>query len=152
MPVTAYMSIEGQVQGPILGPTTDAGREGWIGIHAYSHSMAGGVTGPTRHTPITVFKPFDQTTPQLLAAWVANERLEVQLHFIRPVAGTAEEQVVFTVTLTGATIAEVRHEQLNNRYPENLRIEPREQVSFAYANIRWIWTAGLITQGTDWGL
>lgn len=52
--------------------------------------------------------------------------------------------------IINANIAGVRQEQLNNKYPENMKHEVREHVSFTYQKIIWVWEDGGIMAEDDW--
>ena len=52
--------------------------------------------------------------------------------------------------LQNASIAGIRHEMLNNKYPENMKHKEREHLSFCYQKIIWTWVDGGITADDDW--
>jgi type VI secretion system secreted protein Hcp len=56
----------------------------------------------------------------------------------------------YAVELLNASIAGVRYEMLNNKYPENLQHGEREHTSFCWQKITWTWMDGGITAEDDW--
>ncbi len=155
--LNAYLTVVGETQGQIEGSAVQAGREGTMEIYGWSHEVvsprdaaSGLPTGKRQHTPIVVTKPVDKSSPLLMKALVMNENLpEVTLRLYRP-SRTGKEEQYFTITLTNATIAGIRQEQLNNKYPENMRHEVREHVSFTYQKITWTYEDGGVTAEDDW--
>lgn len=157
MALNAYLRVAGETQGWIRGGSTQAGREGLMEIYGMSHEVisprdaaSGLPTGKRQHKPISCTKPIDKATPLLMAALVTNETItEFRLDFYRPSRGGREERS-YTIELFDAAIAGIRAEQLNNKYPENLPLEPREHVMFTYGRIVWTWQDGGITSEDSW--
>ena len=56
----------------------------------------------------------------------------------------------YSIELVNASIAGIRGEQLNNKYPENMQHEVREHIQFTYQKIIWTWTQGGLTSEDDW--
>ena len=79
-----------------------------------------------------------------------NENVtEWRLDYYRPGRGGREVQY-YTIELVNASIAGIRAEMLNNKYPENLKHEVREHVTFTYQKVIWTWQDGGITAEDDW--
>jgi type VI secretion system secreted protein Hcp len=57
----------------------------------------------------------------------------------------------YTVTLTNASIVDIKFQMLNNKNPELQRYSEYEEVSFTYQKIQWTWTDGGITTQDEWG-
>jgi type VI secretion system secreted protein Hcp len=157
MALNAYLDLEGQTQGKINGSTTQAGRENTIEVIAFSHEVvsprdaaSGLPTGKRQHKPITITKQVDKSSPLLMNALVNNENIpKWKLMFWTP-SPSGQEVQHYTLELVNASIAGIRGEMLNNKYPENMPHKEREHVAFCYQKIIWTWTDGGVTAQDDW--
>ena len=158
MALNAYLTIEGETQGPILGSVTQAGRQDKIEVYAWNWEMmslpdaATGLPSESKtQRPVVMTKAIDKSTPLLLTAQAESERLTLwTLEFYRPSPTGAEAQY-FTVRLTNAQVIGVRMEMLNNKYPENMHHQEREHIYFHYENISAEWVeGGLATADIPW--
>jgi type VI secretion system secreted protein Hcp len=157
MALNAYMRLKGTTQGEIKGSVTQAGREDSIMVIGFSHEVisprdaaSGLPTGKRQHKPIVITKEIDKSTPLLMNVLVNNENItEWELRFWQPSA-TGKEFQFYTVQLINASIASIRSEMLNNKYPENMQHKEREHVSFCYQKIIWTWMDGGIEAEDDW--
>jgi type VI secretion system secreted protein Hcp len=82
MPFSAYLTVEGKVQGKINGSVTQKGRENSILVHSFDNEIlvpqdpaTGQVTGKRQHDPIVILKEIDKSSPLLWRALVNNEVL-----------------------------------------------------------------------------
>lgn len=157
MALNAYLRMTGETQGEVMGSVTEAGREGSMEIFGWNHEVlsprdaaSGLPTGKRQHKPITVTKPVDRATPILASILTNNENItDWRLDCWRP-SRSGKEVQYYTIELTDASIAGMRQEQLNNKYPENMSHEVREHVMFTYRRITWTWHDGGITAEDDW--
>ena len=157
MALNAYLRMAGETQGEVMGGVTQAGREGSMEIWGWNHEVvsprdaaSGLPTGKRQHKPITVTKPVDRATPILASILANNENItDWRLDCWRP-SRSGKEFQYYTIELTDASIAGIRQEQLNNKYPENMTHEVREHVMFTYQKIIWTWHDGGITAEDDW--
>jgi len=157
MALNSYMRLTGETQGEIKGSVTQAGREDSMQIYGWSHEVvspldaaSGLPTGKRQHKPITLTKPVDRASPLLMNALTMNENITAwRLEAWRPSRAGKEVQF-YSVELINAIIAGIRLEQLNNQYPENMRHELREHVTFGYQKIIWTFEDGGITAEDDW--
>ena len=157
MALDAYLRLKGETQGDIKGSVTRPGREDSIMVIAASHEVvsprdaaSGLPTGKRQHKPFVITKEVDKSTPLLYRALVDNENiLEWRLQYWQPSA-SGKEQQHYMVELINASIASIRHEMLNNKYPENMQHKEREHVSFCYQKIIWTWVDGEVTAEDDW--
>lgn len=157
MALNAYLQLKGQQQGDIKGSVTQKGREGKIAVMAFNHEVlsprdpaTGQATGKRVHTPFVITKEIDMSSPPLYSALVNNETItswELQC-FAASVKGV--EMNNYTVTLTNASIVDIRSIMLNNKVVENSKMPLMEEVSFVYERIEWTWVAGEITASDDW--
>ena len=157
MALNAYLRLKGQTQGDIKGSVTQSGREDSIMIIGTSHEVvsprdaaSGLPTGKRQHKPFNITKEVDKSSPLLYAVLVNNENVtEWKLQYWQPSASGREVQH-YTVELVNASIASIRHEMLNNKYPENMQHKEREHIAFCYQKITWTWMDGGITAQDDW--
>jgi len=157
MALNAYLTLTGETQGAIAGSVTQAGREDSMEIYGWSHEVlsprdaaSGLPTGKRQHKPIVLIKPIDKASPLLMNMLVNNENIsDWTLRCWRP-SREGKEFQYYTVELVNASVSSIQVEQLNNKYPENMRHELREHVSFVYQKIVWTWQDGGITAEDDW--
>lgn len=163
MALNAYLSLKGEMQGEIKGSVVQKGREGKIMVIAVEHEVllphdpvSGQATGKRMHKPFMITKELDASTPQLYAAFAANENLPTwELQFWAPSvgigAGTGVEVIRYTVRLSNARISDIRFRMLNNKSPELMRYAEFEEVSFVYQRIEWTWVSSGKTSSDVWG-
>lgn len=157
MALNSYMRLTGETQGEIKGSVTQSGREDSIMVIGYNHEIvsprdaaSGLPTGKRQHKPLTITKEIDKSTPLLMNVLVNNENITSwELRFWQP-SPSGQEVQHYTVQLTNASIASIRSEMLNNKYPENMQHKEREHISFCYQKIEWTWEDGGITAMDDW--
>jgi type VI secretion system secreted protein Hcp len=157
MALNAYMKLTGETQGEIKGSVTQAGREDSIMVIGYNHEVvaprdaaSGLPTGKRQHKPLTVTKELDKSTPLLMNVLVNNENItDLELRFWQPSASGQEVQH-YTIQLVNASVAGIRSEMLNNKYPDNMPHKEREHVSFCYQKIIWTWEDGGLMSEDDW--
>jgi type VI secretion system secreted protein Hcp len=161
MALNAYMTIKGQKQGQINGSVTLKGHENSILIHSFSNeidsardSASGLPTGKRMHKPLFFLKEVDKSSPLLWNALTSNENLtSCQIQFWAPgvAAGAAvgTEKLIYTVTLTNASIASMEQSMGNNiNSPAETVLQ--EAITLTYQKIQWTWTDGGVTAADDW--
>lgn len=157
MALNAYLRLAGDNQGEIQGSVTQKGREDSIMVIAFEHEVvsprdaaSGLPTGKRQHKVLTITKEIDKSTPQLMNSLVNNENINRwKLQFWQP-SKSGQEVQFYTIELMDASIAGIRQEMLNNKYPENVQHKEREHISFCYRHISWTWVDGGITAEDDW--
>ena len=157
MALNAYLTLAGETQGDIKGSVTQAGREESIMVIGTSHELlsprdaaSGLPTGKRQHKPFTITKEIDLATPLLMNVLVNNENVKTwKLEYWQP-SKTGKEVQFYTVELVNASIAGIRQEMLNNKYPENMQHKEREHISFCYQKITWTWMDGGLSAEDDW--
>ena len=163
MALNAYLTLKGQRQGSIKGGVIQKGREGTIAVHAFNHSLtsprdpaSGQATGKRQHSPITITKPIDQSTPLLFNALVQNETLTTfELRFFAPnkmgtAGGSGAEMNHYTIRLTNATVVSIHNTMPNNLFADMASVPQTEEVSFTYQKIEMVWVPGGVTAMDDW--
>jgi len=159
MAVNAYLTLKGQKQGMIAGPVTDKGRENSMELLSFSNKIASAIdpasglaTGPRQHQPVCIVKEIDEASTALRSAFVDNENLTSwALQFwtagaVDPIMDTE----IYTIRLTNASIASIREFLVESEDPANNGLPLREEITFTYQKIEWIWTEGETTAEDDW--
>ncbi len=157
MALNAYLTLTGESQGEIKGSVTQEGRADSIMVIGTDHEVisprdaaSGLPTGKRQHKPFMITKEVDKSSPLLYNALVKNENISSwKLQYYQPSAA-GEEQQHYTVELVNASIAAIKHEMLNNKYPENMQHKERENIAFCYQKITWTWMDGGVTADDDW--
>ena len=159
MAVNAYLTIKGQRQGTIPGPVTDKGRENSIEIHSFSNQIvsprdpaSGLPTGQRVHQPLSIVKEIDQTSTALRSAFTGNENLvdwALQFWTVSPVDPVMDSET-YTIRLTNASIASIREFMIDSEDVANNGLPLREEVTFTYQKIEWIWTDGETSAEDAW--
>ena len=157
MAQSAYLTVVGQKQGAITGGVTVKGQEGSIEVHAFSESVVsprdpttGLPTGKRQHSPVTIVKEIDKSSPMLMTALVNNENLTTWVLKFFGTDATGKQVQTYTVTLTNASIASIAESLLDNEIPANVSLPLREEITFTYQKIQWTWMDGGITATDDW--
>ncbi len=157
MALNAYMRLTGEKQGEIKGSVTQAGREDSIMVIGFDHEVesprdaaSGLPTGKRQHKGLTIIKEVDKSTPLLMNMLANNEGItEWELRFWQP-STTGQEFQFYTIQLYKASVAKIKVEMLNNKYPENMQHKERESITFCYQKIVWTYEDGGITAEDDW--
>ncbi len=160
MALQSNLFLAADKTGDILGENTqDQGREDSIVVIAWNHGIKsprdaahGGATGKRMHKPFTITKEVDKASALMYQVLVNNETVtKFKLECWRP-ERTGAEQKYWVVDLEEATISEVRAEQLNSRYPENMQHREREHICMTYQKIIQTFEDGGITSYDDWNV
>jgi type VI secretion system secreted protein Hcp len=159
MAVNAYLTLKGQQQGLIAGPVTDKGRENSIELLSFSNKIAsprdpasGLATGARQHQPICIVKEIDEASTALRSAFVDNENLTswaLQFWTVGAVDPVMDTEI-YTIRLTNANIASIHEFLVASEDPANNGLPLREEITFTYQKIEWIWTAGETTADDAW--
>jgi type VI secretion system secreted protein Hcp len=150
-----YARITGQIQGEIQGDVTEAGHEDAIQILSFNHavvsprdSTTGMATGARQHKPITITKPLDKASPQLMYALVNNERLDSVIFEFYTINKVGGDILYYQIELVNAYVASIRTvlvEEETSGY-----MTTYEQVSFTYQQITWTDTVDGYQTVDDW--
>ena len=112
---SVFMTVRGARQGDIQGGVTQRGREGAMQCTSFQSEVlvptdaaSGQGTGRPQIQPIKCTKRLDRATPLLLNALVNNEALTTVTFRFTQASTAGVEAVVYTVTLTNATVSGIR--------------------------------------------
>ena len=165
MPVPAWMSIEGEVQGNIssgagdktsIGNLTKSGHEDEIlvwswnsGVEQPTDKASGGPSGTRVHEAVRITKMFDKSSPLLYKALCTGEKLtKIVVKFFR-IEGAAETHY-FTITLEDAIVTEVKAWMPNFQDKSQAHLQQMEDVSFRYTKIIWENVSTSTSTEDDW--
>jgi len=133
MATQAYIAVKGQRQGQFKSENTLANRKDrWIPILSFEmdvqaphDSATGAASGKRQFNPVTIVKKWGAASPQGLSACATNEDLpEVVIEFTKTNVNGAE-YVFQRITLTDATIVEVK--RFTHAQDGTLLLRPGEQ-------------------------
>lgn len=141
MTTTAYLSIESIRHGLIsqgcntessMGQAYQENHQDEITVLSYSHFL--GYENQSIHTPITIIKRMDKSSPLLAQACVDGALFKCSLRFYR-LNGTGGHEFFYEVILTDAIIKSV-----SPHMPHTIDFNEREMqevVTIAYRDISW---------------
>ena len=135
-------------------PVADLSEEGLAEVEAAGSDLPGSVHGVRANVAdeddVATLMAEAREKMGGLNVLVNNENIkDWELRFWQP-SKTGKEAQFYTVQMLNASIAGIRGEMLNNKYPENMQHTEREHVSFCYQKIVWTWQDGGITAEDDW--
>lgn len=148
-----WVTITGQKQGKFTSDITRKGFEGKIDVLSYTDSISvptdgasGLPTGRREHSPISITKNIDKTSPLLANAAFNNENLSsVKFEFVRPtptLGGSVGEKVFFTIDLTNSNIISLTRTMTGDARTESLELT-FEKITITYVE-------GGVTAEDDW--
>ncbi len=157
MPMTLHMEIEGKKQGKIEGDCDMEGREGSILVYGLDHTVhiprdpqSGLPSGKRIHSPLTIEKEVDKSSPMIYQALCSGEQLKnvtIKKYRIDPMGA---EEHYFTITLQDAIVVEVKPYMPIAFLKENEPFRHMEKVSFTYAEIKWTHEVAKKEAGDAW--
>lgn len=150
MGMQGHMTIKGNKQGAIDGPSKIKGREKSFEVLSYNHevtvpfeSRTGMVSGKRVHHPVVLTIPISEAEPKLAKALTTAEHLTVEIKFFRPHPdGGASEQQFYTVKLENAKLTGMAPYMPNVAEKAPGGFGHLEQLSFIYDTITWGITGG----------
>lgn len=144
MPLTGYLTLEGQNQGKMEGDCTQKGREKTILVYAVDHTveiprdkLTGLPTGQRLHQPITITKHTDPASPLIYQACASGEQMKTWTLDYYRINEKGQEENYYTISLEEAIIVNVRHYKPNVLDPGSQPFHDMEDVSFTYGSITW---------------
>jgi type VI secretion system secreted protein Hcp len=144
MPLTSYLTLEGNSQGKIEGDCSQKGREKTILIYAVDHEVeiprdkqTGLPTGQRLHHPLTITKHTDPASPLLYQACASGEQMKKwQLDYYH-INEKGQEELYYQITLENAIVVNMRHYKPNVIEEGNKPYADMEDVAFTYESITW---------------
>ncbi|OEF23264.1 Hcp family type VI secretion system effector [Vibrio rumoiensis] len=141
----SFLRVEGVKQGLIsagcntqhsIGKKYQSHHKDEISICAVSHSLMQGEGTPIKreHSPISVTKFIDKSSPLLAQAWANSEQLDCVLTLYRT-SGQGRNEGYYEIKLKGARIASISLDIPSVQ--DEVGEDPQEVVTLAYRDIDW---------------
>ncbi|HXT37617.1 MAG TPA: type VI secretion system tube protein TssD [Chloroflexota bacterium] len=157
MALNAYLTIEGVKQGKFKGESILGAPAGSSRLLTYTYEVtsprdiaSGLPTGRRVHKPFVIVKEWDASSPQMLQACVTNEVLRVVSLSFYQTTTTGERQLYHTVTLSNATISNLKQYVADPVLAAEYDAADLEEVSFTYQKIEISYTLGNKSAADDW--
>lgn len=158
MPIPAYMWLKDDGGADITGSVTVQGCEGSIEVIGFSHglnipvdSSSGQITGTRSHSPMSIEKEFDASSPYLYKAVAKGQTLQSAELKWYEINDAGQEQVYFVMLLEGVKITGVNPGMINIKLSEMSAINHVEAVSMRYERITWHYVHGNVKFTDSWG-
>jgi type VI secretion system secreted protein Hcp len=113
------------------------------------HLQSGRAKGERLHTPLTVTKAYDRSSPLLYSALVNQEILGVNLEFYR-ISKEGFEEKFFEIRLKEAVIVDIKNWMSTDFEKKTDVFTNMEDVSFAYKAIEWEHTIESTLSDDEW--
>ena len=157
MPIPAYMWLKDDGGADIKGSVTVQEREGSIEVIGFDHGVnlpidrrAGTITGTRSHSPMSVEKEFDASSPYLYKAVTTGQVLQsAELKWYR-INDAGREEVYFIMLLEGVKITGVNPGMANAKLTATSALNHAESVSMMYDRITWHYTDGNVKYSDSW--
>ncbi|AHI34069.2 MULTISPECIES: Hcp family type VI secretion system effector [Klebsiella] len=149
----AYLWLTDTNGSPITGSSLVTGRIGAIELKAVTHHLSipvdgntGRLTGTRVHTPITVQKDFDKTTPLLYKALSENQTLKSATIKMYQILDAGVESEYFNITLENVKVTGITP----NLFPDSGTGTHSETIQLRYEAITWKHCDGNIIYKDSW--
>ncbi|HWX10899.1 MAG TPA: type VI secretion system tube protein TssD [Trinickia sp.] len=157
MPIPAYMWLKDDGGADIKGSVTVQGREGSIEVIGFGHGLnlpvdsgSGKITGTRSHSPMSIEKEFDASSPYLYKAVATGQTLQsAELKWYR-INDAGQEQVYFIMLLESVKITGINPGMANTKLVEMPTLNHVESASMMYERITWHYTDGNIKFTDAW--
>src|SRR4030042_1534681 len=151
MAMTVHVLVKGDVSGDIMGDSTimSMDRENSIEAFKFESSVQtprGTVdiaSGERTHSPLTITKRIDRSSPILHQALCTNEVVEVTIKFYRPnPSGDGTTEQFYAIQLEEGRISSIKTISPNCVDDSTSMLPAMEEVSFIFGKITWTYSSG----------
>jgi len=157
MPIPAYMWLKDDGGAAIKGSVDIHKREGSIEIIGFSHGVNlpvdgsnGKITGTRSHSPVSLEKEFDSSSPYLYKAVATGQTLKsAEIRWYK-INDAGQEEVYFVMFLEGVKVTGVNPGMPNAKYGGLSQVNHMESVSLMYDKITWRYTDGNVEYRDAW--
>jgi len=158
MPMTAYLTLEGNDQGEMKGDCAQEGdKKETILVYALDHEVeiptdthTGLPAGQRIHRPLIVTKKIDPASPLICQACCNGEHLaNFQMDFYA-INADGKEELYYKIILTDSIIVKVETCFPLTFLPESAPYHHMEKVSFTYSGIEWSHELASKSASDDW--
>jgi type VI secretion system secreted protein Hcp len=141
----------------IKGSVTVQKREGSIEVIGFGHGInlpvdnkTGDISGSRTHSPMSLEKEFDASSPYLYKAVSKGQTLQsAELKWYR-INDAGQEEVYFIMLMEGVKVVGVNPGMANTRLAGMSALNHVESVSLLYDRITWHYTDGNIKFTDSW--
>jgi type VI secretion system secreted protein Hcp len=135
-----YCTVVGSKQGTFQGDQVTHGNNSQIAVYALTQELkvpfdaaSGQITGKRQHSPLTIVKELDKSSPQFFTAAATNETLKsVTCKLYRTAVG-GMSRAYYEIALTNATVVEIKDS--GDGVNGAAQGDERERISFSYQKI-----------------
>jgi type VI secretion system secreted protein Hcp len=135
-----FCTVVGAVQGTFQGDPATGGSTTQIAVYSLTQELkvpfdtaTGQITGKRLHSPLTIVKELDKSSPLFFTAAASNEVLKSVTCTLSRSSATGKEQTYFRIVLTNATVVEIKDS--GNGVNGSAQGDERERISFSYQKI-----------------
>ncbi|MBS0878011.1 MULTISPECIES: type VI secretion system tube protein TssD [unclassified Tatumella] len=153
MSAPAHLWLEDENGSPIVGSCLMPLRPGSIELKSFSHGVTipvdpirGKLTGTRVHSPITIVKEFDQTTPALYRAVCEGRTLKKAIIRMYRILESGIESEYFNIILDNVKITTISPYLA----PNGTSSTHLEILELRYETIAWKYTEGNIIYRDSW--
>ena len=150
-----YCTVVGAKQGKFQGDPGIRGDGTQIAVYALTEELkvpfdvaTGQSTGRRQHSPITIIKELDKSSPQFFTAAVTNEILRSVTCTLYRNSGDGATRAYYKIAVTNATIVEVKDS--GDGVNGAAHGDERERISFVYQKIELTDLDSNTTAVDDW--
>jgi type VI secretion system secreted protein Hcp len=150
-----YCTVVGARQGTFQGDPVARGNATQIAVYALTQELkvpfdaaSGQSTGKRQHSPLTIVKELDKSSPQFFTAAATNEVLKSVTCTLYRNSGNGQTRAYFKIALTNATIVELKDS--GDGVNGAAQGDERERISFSYQKIELTDFDSNITAVDDW--
>ncbi len=125
---------------PVSGDPATKGNATQIAVYSLTQELkvpydpsSGQITGRRQHSPLTIVKELDKSSPQFFTAAATNETLKSVTCTLYRTAVAGELRPYYKITLTNATIVAIKDS--GDGVNGTAQGDERERISFAYQKI-----------------
>ncbi|AJQ96052.1 Hcp family type VI secretion system effector [Gynuella sunshinyii] len=157
MAIPAYLWLKDEQGNNISGSVKVSGREGSIEVLELSHNIyiptdsdTGELTGTRKHSPVTIGKACDASSPYLFKACCRGQKFTEAVFCLYKIDDSGQEVEYYKYLLEGVKISSFSPGFPNVKDPGAERIPHMETVTFGYEKITHIHIDGNLSYYDSW--
>jgi type VI secretion system secreted protein Hcp len=150
-----FCTVVGAVQGTFQGDPATGGSTTQIAVYSLTQELkipfdaaTGQLTGKRQHSPLTIVKELDKSSPLFFTAAATNEVLKSVTCTLSRSSVTGQSRAYFRFTLTNATVVEIKDS--GNGVNGTAEADEHERISFSYQKIELTDLNSNTTAIDDW--
>lgn len=159
MAIPAYLWLKDDGSADIKGSVDVMDREGSIEILSFGHSLniptdsnTGKLTGTRVHSPLTIEKEFDSSSPYFYRAVATGQTLKsAEIKWYR-INDAGQEVEYFNMLLEGVKVVAVTPVMHNVKNPAMEKHNHNESVELRYEKITWKYCDGNVQFTDGWNM